>query len=174
MVPMFEHLPSVHDRLDIERLFSLFVESKISKNIRSCFSSQACSNQFYIFIGCKLCIFSFAIRTIRHYSSPFFLFIRLLKMLLNRPTTVTVVVFIILVLRYNGTIASTDSSKLVIYPRYSSPALLRKVASGSEGFCILMDFMPSSSFVRSLRFSFSTTVYSDRHLTNKSYSVELL
>lgn len=36
---------------------SLFVEFKISKNIRSCFPCQACGNQFYVFIGCKLCIF---------------------------------------------------------------------------------------------------------------------
>ena len=71
-------------------------------------------------------------------------------------------------------LAPTDSSRLAAYPRCSFPALFRNVASGSDGFCIMDDFMPPSSFVRSLRFSFSIMVCSDRHLTNRSYSVESL
>lgn len=48
------------------------------------------------------------------------------------------------------------------------------VASGSDGFCIIVEFIAPSFLVRSLRVPFSTSVCSDRHLMNRSYSVESL
>ena len=83
-----------------EDFCSLFVEFKISKDIRSWFPRQACGNQFYVFIDCKLCIFCSAICSICDYNSPLFLFTHLLKMLLDK-LTVTMVVLLILVLSLN-------------------------------------------------------------------------
>ena len=156
-----------------EDFCSLFVEFKISKDIRSWFPCQACGNQFYVFISCKLCVFCSAVCSICDYNSPFFLFTHLLKVFLDK-LTVTVVVLLILILCYNRTIGSNGFLKIGYISPMLFPALLRNVASGSEGFCIMDDFMPPSSFVRSLRFSFLTMVCSERHLTNKSYSVESL
>ena len=94
-----------------ENFCSLFVEFKISKDIRSWFPCQACSNQFYIFISCKLCVFCSAVCAIRNYNGSFFLFIHPFKMLLDK-LTVTVVVLLILVLCYNRTIGSNGFLKI--------------------------------------------------------------
>ena len=135
-----------------EDFCSLFVEFKISKDIRSRFPRQTCGNQFYVFMSCKLCVFCSTICSIRDYNSPFFLVIHLRKVLLDK-LTVTMVVLLILVLCYNRTIGSNGFFKISsISSMLFSCALFRIVASGSEGFCSMVDFMPPSSFVRSLRF----------------------
>ena len=94
-----------------EDFCSLFVEFKIRKDIRSRLPCQTCGNQFYIFISCKLCVFYPTICPIRGYNSPFFLFIHLLKVLLDK-LTVTMVVLLILVLCYNRTISSNRFFKI--------------------------------------------------------------
>ena len=112
-----------------EDFCSLFVEFKIGKDIRSWFSCQACGNQFYVFIGCKLCVFCSAICTIRNYDSSFFRFIHPLKMLPDK-LTVTVVVLVILVLCYNGTILSHRFLKVgrispMLFSRFASECSFR-------------------------------------------------
>ena len=94
-----------------EDFCSFFVKFKISKDIRSWFPCQACGNQFYVFISCKLYVFCSAVCSIRNYNSPLFLFVHLPKMLLDK-LAVTMVVLPILVLCYNRTIGSNGFFKI--------------------------------------------------------------
>mgnify|MGYP006990154088 CR=1 FL=1 len=74
-----------------EDFCSFFVECKISKDIQSRFPCQACGNQFYVFIICKLRVSCSAVCSIRNDNSPFFLFIHLLKMLPDKLAVAMVV-----------------------------------------------------------------------------------
>ena len=95
----------------LQDLCPLFVKLKICKDVRGCLSRQACCDQFYIFISCKLCVFCPAVCPIRHNDSLLFLFFHLLQMLPDK-LAVTMVVLLILVLCYNGAIGTNRFFKI--------------------------------------------------------------
>src|SRR5699024_5173878 len=105
-LPALLHIGAAFRRITCrtpENFCSFFVEFKIIKDIRGEFPRQACSDQFYILLRCELRVFCPAVCAIRNYDCPLFLFLHLLKMFLEK-LAVTVIVLVILIIRYNGTI----------------------------------------------------------------------